>query len=138
MAVVSVSLLVVLGICQLSFGRSLLKLIGLTSTVGSYTALAFQHPQGIPVQLKTAHTIVNVNFAISNASAEVQHYKWNVSVLQGKSVRRPYSGIAYVAPGGKTLITENVKIVCQSGQIQVVVSLAQPAEHIDALMICNA
>lgn len=131
-------LLIFVGVSQLSLGRPWLRDVGLTSTVGSYTALAFQNPQSIPTHLKTARTRLNVDFTITNASAEAQQYKWTLLVIQGKDTRRAGTGTAYAAAGQTTPVADPIEIECRNGQLQMIISLAKPAEHIDAWMTCNA
>lgn len=120
-----------LGIGQTGFGHAVLRKAGLLEDTPSYTSLAFAHPQS----LQERRDSVDVTFVIHNSGAP-RDYQWSVLLAQGRSARRVAEGNVYVAPGHGASITRSENILCTRGQVQIVVSLARPAEQIDAWAAC--
>jgi hypothetical protein len=124
------------GIGQTSVGHMILRKAGLFEEPSSYTSLAFRQPQSLPEQLGSKRANVDVSFVIQNASDTPRDYQWSVLVLQGGRTQRVAAGTAHVASQRGSSITRSVKIFCTRGQVRILVSLAHPAEYIDALTAC--
>lgn len=124
------------GVAQTGFGHSLLQKAGLTAAPAPYTALAFAQPQSLPTQLPSRHTTTNVSFSIRNSSGRARSYQWSILLVRNGHGHRTAAGQAQVSPGSGTIVTEAVPISCVGGQVQVVVSLASPAESIDYRASC--
>ena len=103
----------------------------------SYTSLAFQRPLSLPEQLSTEQTDIPIPFVIHNAGTDAHDYQWQVQLVQGTATRHVSSGTIHIASGRSALITQAVQIPCVQGQVQVIVSLALPAESIDARAECR-
>lgn len=101
----------------------------------SYTSLAFAQPQSLPERLHTRLSIVKVSFVIHNSGGPGD-YQWSVLLAQGGSARRVSEGNVHVAPGHGASITRFEDILCTRGPVQIVVSLARPAEQIDFSAAC--
>jgi hypothetical protein len=117
-------------------GQAVLKNAGLAGSPGIYTSLAFLKPQSLPTQIGRTGTSVNVAFVIHNATTISRDYQWSLLLLEDKHNRRITAGEIRVQPGQEASVNRTIKISCQKGQARINVSLAQPAEHIDAWIIC--
>jgi hypothetical protein len=137
LAVALASLLLVIGMSQLSIGQAVLKNVGLVGSPGAYTSMAFQNPQDLPTQLGRL-TIVKVAFEISNATTSSNDYRWNLLLLKDARNRRVSTGDVRVSPGQTVSVTRSVRISCEKDRVRITVMLAQPNEHIDAWMTCKA
>jgi hypothetical protein len=126
------------GVGQTSFGHEILGKTGLFEEPTSYTSLAFLHPGSLPEQLTSKQATVGVSFIIRNAGDTPHDYQWSVSLVQGPQTRHIAGGTARVASGNGTAIARGATISCTQGQVQIVVSLAHPAEHIDAWLACKS
>ena len=124
------------GVGQTSFGHEILGKAGLFEEPASYTSLAFLHPGSLPEQLTSRP--VTVSFIIRNAGDTPHDYQWSVSLIQGQQTRQIAAGTARVASGNGTAITRAAAISCTQGQVQIAVTLAHPAEHIDAWLACKS
>lgn len=124
------------GIGQTGLGHDMLGKLGLFEQPASFTSLAFQHPGSLPAQL-TKNATVPVSFVIRNTGGTPRDYQWSVSVVQGQQTRHVAVGSARVASGNGTTITSTARISCTQRQVRIVVSLARPAEYIDAWMACT-
>lgn len=118
---------------QTSLGHSILRKVGLFEGPTSYTSLAFLHPLS-PADLK--RTKVNVSFVINNAGGIPRDYQWSVTLAQGRGTRDVAAGSVRIASGRGATITRSAPIFCVQGQVRIVVSLASPAEFIDARTAC--
>ncbi len=134
----AVLVLVVLavGIAQTSAGHSLLRKAGLFEQPASYASLAFQHPQS-PPQL-SARADVPVSFVISNVGNTPHTYQWILSLAQGSLDRHVATGSIRLAPGNRAVLTRTAHVVCTQQRVNLVVSLAHPAESIHAWATCPA
>lgn len=120
-------------IFQTSPGHAILVKTGLFEEPANYTSLAFIEPQGLPSQPTTKGSQnVNVSFVIHNAGGTPHDYQWSVLLVQGGHTDRLAVGNAHVASGNGTTITKSASISCTGKPSQIVVSLARPAESIDA------
>ena len=124
-----------LGVGQTDLGHAALRKAGLLEDPPSYTSLAFAQPQSLPERLHTRLSIVKVSFVIHNSGGPGD-YQWSVLLAQGGSARRVSEGNVHVAPGHGASITRFEDILCPRGPVQIVVSLARPAEQIDFSAAC--
>lgn len=123
------------GIGQTTAGHAVLREAGLFEAPASYTSLAFRDP--LPTeQLRSERAEVGVSFVIRNVGSTPGDYQWSIVLVQGSRTSLVAGGSAGLAPGRETAITRSAKIVCTQGQVRIVVSLARPAEYIDAIMAC--
>jgi hypothetical protein len=128
---------VVAGMCQTRVGHVMLRKVGLFEESANYTSLAFLHPQSLPKQLESKRANVRVSFVIRNAGGKPRDYQWSVLLVQGTHTRRVDGGIRVAARGAAT-ITRSAEISCTRGRVRIVVSLARPAEFIDAWTVCQS
>ena len=115
----------------------MLAKLGLFEQPASYTSLAFLHPTTLTEKLPEKQATVPVSFVISNTGGVPHDYQWSVSLVQGQQTRHVAAGSAQVASGKGATITSAARISCTQGKVQILVSLARPAEHIDALTACR-
>lgn len=125
------------GIGQTSLGHTILRKAGIAGGPTNYTSLAFAHPQSLPTPLESRPANVDVSFAIQNAGDALRDYQWSVSLEQGRYTRDVAAGNVRIASGHGVTITQSVKSSCAQGQVRIVVSLAKPAESIDAWIACS-
>lgn len=128
------------GIGQTNFGHSALEKAGLYEKPPGYTSLAFLNPQSLPEQLTLKEVSVDVSFVVGNAENISHSYQWSVSLVQGQRARHVTAGNVRVTSGGEAAVARSVQVSCIPGQVQhvrIVVSLARPAESIDALAECS-
>lgn len=125
------------GLGQTSLGHTILRKAGLFQEPTSYTTLAFLHTQPLPEQLGPKRADVGVSFVIQNISGISRDYQWSVLLVQGGHTSRVAAGSVQIASGRDTAITRSARIFCTRGQVRIVVSLASPAEFIDALTTCS-
>jgi hypothetical protein len=126
------------GLGQTSAGHATLRAMGLFEAPTSYTSLAFLRPQPLPPQLASKRANVDVSFVIQNANGTPRDYQWSVLLDQGQRTRRAAVGSIRVASGRRAVITRSVGIKCAGGKVRIVVSLARPAEFIDAWTACRS
>lgn len=131
------AVLLLVGVCQSSPGRSALRIIGLIGNPNSFTAIAFANPQTLPVQLDSASTKLNLAFTISNDTINVARYQWSLKVAVNNNSKLVTNGNIQLAPNGAATVTRQIEITCKAGQAEVTVSLKDPDEHIDAWMTCR-
>jgi hypothetical protein len=124
------------GIGQTRLGHAMLERAGLVKAPASYTSLAFVHPAALPAQLTSEQAAV-VSFIIDNNSGASGDYRWSVSLIQGQRVHRMAAGHVSVLPRQAAAITRSAQIFCTQGPVRIVVSLVNPAEHIDAWTACK-
>jgi hypothetical protein len=124
------------GLGQTSLGHAMLGKAGLFKEPTSYTSLAFLHPQPLPPQLRSRKATVVVSFAIHNSGGTAHDYQWSVMLVQAQHTHPVAAGVARVPPGGGVAITRSARISCTRGKVKIVVSLARPAEFIDAWTAC--
>jgi hypothetical protein len=138
LAAIIAILLLGLGVSQMSVGQVVLKKTGVVGSPSAYTSLAFQDPRGLPTQIGPTGTSVNVSFVIRDATMASREYQWTLLLIQGKQSRPVSAGELRVQSGREATVNKTIKISCQKGQVRINVSLAQPAQHIDAWMTCKA
>lgn len=125
------------GAAQTGVGHSILQRTGLFEEPTGYTSLAFQNP--FPTeQLRSRRTSITLPFVIHNAASTAHTYQWSLHLVQGRHTYRVASGSVSVASGREKIIAPSAKIFCTQGQVEIVVSLAHPAEYIDAQMTCSS
>lgn len=124
------------GIGQTTAGHAVLREAGLFEAPASYASLAFQDPRRLTETLPSGRAEASVSFVIRNMGRTAGDYQWSMVLVQGSRTSLVAGGSAGLAPGRETAITRSAKIVCTQGQVRIVVSLARPAEHIDAIMAC--
>lgn len=137
LAVVIIVFLLIVGAVQSSFMRPLWKAVGLVGQAEPYTAISFSDPRSLPTQVTVKQTSLTVAFMISNATSATQGYDWMVSVAEPRVFQHVTTGEITVAAGKTAKVSQSVKIHCKPGKIKLTVNLAQPEEHIDALMNCT-
>lgn len=130
-------LLLGVGVSQMGFGQAVLKNAGLVGNSGTYTSLAFLNPRGLPTQIGRGGNRVNITFVIRNATTTSRDYQWSLLLLQGKHNRRVNVGEIRVQSGQEASVNKTIKISCRKEKVRITVSLARPAEHIDAFMACK-
>jgi hypothetical protein len=133
----TIVIVITAGLCQTSFGRTILGRLGLYEGPTSYTSLAFLHPQSLFGQLSPDKPIADVSFVIHNTSSAARSYQWSVSLVQEKHTSRVAAGTVRIASEGAISVSRSVWISCARGRAQIVVSLARPAEHINTRTACK-
>jgi hypothetical protein len=128
---------VIAGIGQTRVGHVMLRKAGLFEEPTGYTSLAFARPQSLPKPLASKHANVRISFIIRNSGGTPRDYRWSVVLVHGEHTRRVDGG-TYIAPGGAATITRSAEISCTRGRVRIVVSLARPAESIDAWTACQS
>lgn len=126
------------GLGQTSFGHAILGKVGLFQEPTSYTSLAFLNPQSLPEQLSSKQATVGVSFVIHNTGGIPRDYQWSVLLVQGERKHDVAAGSVRIASGSGVAITRSARISCTRGQVRIVVSLARPAEFIDAWAACSS
>jgi hypothetical protein len=125
-------------ISQTSAGHAVLRTAGLFKQPATYTSLAFADPQSLTENVSSGQTTtVAVAFVIENAGRSSRDYQWTMQVTQGSKSSQVASGNVTIASGRQAAITRSARISCAPGQVRVVISLADPAELIDALAACQ-
>lgn len=134
----TIVIVITAGLCQTSFGCTILGRLGLYEGPTSYTSLAFLHPQSLFGQLSPDKPIADVSFVIHNTSSAARSYQWSVSLVQEKHTSRVAAGIVRVASRGAISVSRSARISCARGRAQIVVSLARPAEFINTRTACKS
>jgi hypothetical protein len=129
---------VLASIFQTNVGRAILRTAGLSQGSPGYTSLSFLEPESLPEQLKSERSGIEASFVIQNATNTQRDYTWSIFLIGQEQADHVYTGSVKLTSGGKAEITRPVTIKCTGGQIRMVVSLAQPAESISALMTCHS
>lgn len=118
-------------------GRGVLRLVGLQSPP-AYTALYFTNPDRLPAELHTGHVQFPVTFSVQNSSQSDKTYQWRIAVQDGRTTTNVFGKLS-LAGGATAVETKAVKAVCRSGgALQVIVSLATPADAINFRVVCRA
>lgn len=126
------------GIGQTSPGHAMLRAAGLFKQPATYTSLAFEDPQALGKTLPSPRAAIPVSFVIKNVGDTSRDYRWSVQVVQEKKANRIADGNVTITSGGQAVITRSAVISCSGGQARIVVSLADPAEFIDAVSACQS
>jgi hypothetical protein len=124
-------------VAQTSPGHSLLRLTGLVQSPAAYSALYFTDPGGLPARLPAGHVTLNLSFAVHNASASANSYRWTVQLVRGTKAHLAASGTTAIPADGTKAENPVVSTVCPSGVLEVVVRLAAPAESIHFRASCG-
>jgi len=124
------------GIGQTSAGHAMLRKAGLFEAPASYTSLAFQDPRSLPLQVSRPRAAVPVSFMIHNSTGVSRNYQWTVQLGQ-QTVTSVASGNVRLAAGHGRSITRTAQISCTQKLVRIAVSLADPAESIDAWVTCQ-
>jgi hypothetical protein len=124
------------GLGQTHQGQMILGKAGLYKEPTSYTSLAFLRPQPLPQQLGSRNSTVGVSFAIHNTGGTTRDYQWSVVLVQAQRTQPVVTGIVRVPSRGEITIARSARISCTRGRVKIVVSLARPAEFIDAWTAC--
>jgi len=124
------------GLGQTSLGHAMLQKTGLYKEPASYTSLAFLHPQSLTEQLPSKRSNVGVSFVIRNVSGTARDYQWSVLLNQGRRTSRVAAGSVRVGSGRDVIVSRATEIFCKQGRVQFIVTLARPAESIDAWTAC--
>jgi hypothetical protein len=129
---------IILAAClaQTSPGHAMLRRVGLLKQSADYTSLAFLSPRQVPTQLSAKKRNVGVSFTIRNASRMSYDYQWSILLVQGSRTNHISAGSVRVASNREVTIRKSASISCAPGQARIVVSLAHPAEFIDAWVAC--
>lgn len=133
-----VAMLILAGIAQTGYGRTVLRTVGLSPPSGSYTALSFANPQELPTRLRSKVSQVQVSFAIRNASnsSASRVYNWVILLSHSGRSLTAAAGQVMVPFGAVRTVNKTVRTSCAKGQLQLTVRLANPAEHIDFWTAC--
>lgn len=125
------------GALQTAAGHEMLRQVGLFEDPGGYTSLAFVHPKSVvEEQLVSQRSAVTLKFVIHNAGSTTHTYQWSVLLVRAGHARRVDTGSLSLASGREASVTRPEAIACTRGRLQIVVSLARPAESIDAWTAC--
>jgi hypothetical protein len=136
MLVLVAAVLLCAGMAQTTQGHVLLADVGLYETPAVYSELEFSQPAALPNTLKEPGGDVEVSFGIHNVSNDARTYQWSILVAHAGKSQVKASGAAPIPAQGRTSIARSVVAECASGQTQVVVRLATPAESISFWMTC--
>ncbi len=128
--------LLAVGIGQTNAGHAILRDAGLFGPPAAYTSLAFRDPASLPQQLTNAQADIKAPFVIKNNDSATHDYRWSVQLIEGGRTHRTAAGSVAVAAGRTISVNVAAKVSCTNGQVQLTVSLADPAESIDALTAC--
>jgi hypothetical protein len=124
------------GISQASFGRTILEKAGLLEQPTNYTSLAFAQPRNLPERLTAKQKTIGILFIIHNSGDSTYGYHWSIQFTQTGHTHRVAAGDVDVNPGKAVTISRTEAIQCTLKQVQVTISLAHPAESIDAWIAC--
>jgi hypothetical protein len=130
-------LALLVGLAQTPPGYSLLRDTGLVGPAPSYTSLYFSDPGGLPSTVPSGHVALTVPFSVHNASSSSASYQWAIQVVHGNQRTTAASGTLTVPARGTTPESSQIAALCPSGELQVVVRLAAPAESIDFRAACD-
>jgi hypothetical protein len=125
------------GLAQTPPGSSVLRDTGLVGSPQTYTSLYFTDPGALPSTVPSGHVALTVSFSVHNASSSSNNYQWTIQVGQGNQQTPAASGTITVPPGGTKPQNSQLDTFCPSGDLQVVVRLAAPAESIDFRAACG-
>jgi hypothetical protein len=134
----AIAIVLAAGLGQTNRGHAILGRVGLFQEPTSYTSLAFLNPQSLPEQLSSKKAIVGVSFVINNTGGIPHDYQWSVLLVQGRRTHHVAVGNVRIASGSSVAITRSASISCTRGQVRIIVSLARPAEFIDAWTTCSS
>jgi hypothetical protein len=123
-------LVIAVGLAQTGPGHAVLRGAGLFEAPSQYTALAFTHPQDLPVQLASKHASAGVSFEIRNVSAAGRTYHWSIQVVRAGRSRVAASGLSRVPAEASRTVARAVPVSCAGGRVRVVARLAAPPESI--------
>jgi hypothetical protein len=130
-------LALLVGVAQTPPGHSVLRDTGLVGSPPVYTSLYFTDPGGLPSTVPSGHVALTVSFSVHNASSSPNSYQWTIQVVRGNQQTPAASGTLTVPPGGTRPENSDLAAFCPSGDLQVVVRLAAPAESIDFRAACS-
>jgi hypothetical protein len=130
-------LVVVVALAQTPPGHSLMRLTGLSQAPTQYTALSFTDPGGLPATVASGHVALNVSFDVHNAGQSAATYPWVVQLQHGSKTQLAAQGTVTVPGGGTEAENSAVSTVCQSGSLEVIVSLTSPSESIHFEAACG-
>jgi hypothetical protein len=130
------AVVVLAGLAQTGAGHALLRGAGLFQSPTGYTALSFLHPQAPIARNAKQRSAAAVSFKIHNANAGARDYHWSVFLVHDGRRRTVGSGDVHVTAGHQASIIRSLKTGCTTGQTQLIVGLALPAESIDAWTSC--
>jgi hypothetical protein len=136
--VIALAAIIVLaaGFGQSSPGHTILVKVGLAEIPASYTSLAFLHPQSLPDKLSSKQESVDVSFVITNTSSAPRDYQWSVSLATNQRAAVAAKGNVSIAGDHRADVFRFAAVSCTQGQVHIVISLAHPAESIDAWSAC--
>jgi hypothetical protein len=130
-------LVVVVALAQTPPGRSLMRLTGLAKAPTSFTSLYFSDPGGLPDTVPSGHAALSVSFDVQNEAQSASSYSWAVRLQQGSKSQLAAQGTVSVPAGGTKTENQSVSTICTSGTLEVIVSLASPAESIHFRAACS-
>lgn len=131
------ALVVLVALAQTSPGHSLMRLTGLAKAPAGYTALSFTNTGGLPSSVPEGHVGLNVSFTIHNATQSADTYRWAVRLVHGSKSQAGAHGTATVPAGGAKAENPAVSTVCDSGTLEVIVTLTAPSESIHFRTACG-
>jgi len=125
------------GLAQTPPGHSVLRDTGLVGSPATYTSLYFTDPAGLPSTVPSGHVALTVSFSVHNSSSASDSYQWTIQVVHGSQRTQAARGTLTVPPGGTRPQNSDLDTLCPSGDLEVVVRLASPAESIDFRAACG-
>jgi hypothetical protein len=130
-------LVVIVALAQTSPGQSLMRLTGLAKAPAAYTALSFTDTDGLPTTVPEGHVGLDVSFTIHNATQSADTYRWAVRLVHGSKSQAGTHGTVTVDAGGTKGENTPVSTVCDSGTLEVIVTLTAPSESIHFRAACG-
>jgi hypothetical protein len=124
------------GLAQTSPGHVLLRDAGLFQVPPRYTELAFTSPQTLPTQLTSKRAAIPVSFAIHNVSGTQRSYRWSIELVRSGRRELKAAGVVSAPAQGRETIARLVRTSCAGGRLEVVASLAAPAESVHFWLTC--
>ena len=131
------ALAVIVALAQTSPGHSLMRLTGLTKAPAGYTALSFTNTGGLPATVPEGHVGLDVSFTIHNATQSAATYRWAVRLVHGSKSQSGARGTVTVDAGDAKAENTPVSTVCDSGTLEVIVTLTAPSESIHFRTACG-
>jgi hypothetical protein len=114
-----------------------MRATGLEKAAQPYTALYFTDPGGLRTRIPLGHVAFVVAFTVQNETQTTNTYNWTVELVDGKRTTRAAAGQQIMRGGIGEPLTASIVGLCQSGLLEVVVSLASPAESIHYTVPCG-
>lgn len=125
-----------LAVIQTGTGHLALTAAGVLGAPAGYTSLSFVKPQALPDTITASPVTVDLSFAIHNATPDGRDYRWTLTLSNAVVTDQIFSGTSQVPSGETRVVTEPLALSCKEGPTTILISLADPVEHIDAHIGC--